>query len=246
MHVRGVGILALALLLSATVSGRAQFAQPNSPSPGFVSPYEIMYSLRSAGFDPLAPPLREGPTYVARAADDRGILVRVVLDARTGAIRDVTRIMSGPGTYGLGAYGGGPGTYGDGTYGEVGMLPPPDERPPPYGEPPEFDAPELPPGEEEGTAPGPALPSARPVARPTVKILLPLPRSRPAVLASSPAIAAKPELTSSDTSVAKPNTKPAVVDQKPDAKTDVTSTIAPAAPVPAKSGKAPVGPPIND
>jgi hypothetical protein len=235
-------------------------APPSSQPSGFVSPYEIMYSLRSAGFDPLAPPLREGPTYVARAADDRGILVRVVLDARTGAIRDVTQIVAGPGTYGRepGAYGGGPGPYGDepGTYGDgagtyggraygaVGMPPSP------YGEPPEFDASEEPLGAEEG-APRSALPSPHPVGRATVAILPPLPRPRPApapaVLASShPSDAAKPQPASSDVAVAKPDPKPAAADQKPDAKPDVTSTVAPATPVPAKPGKAPVGPPIND
>ena len=58
-----------------------------------------MRTLRSAGFDPLAPPLREGTIYVARATDYRGILMRVVLDARTGAIRDANRIVPGPGNY---------------------------------------------------------------------------------------------------------------------------------------------------
>ena len=64
-----------------------------------------MRTLRSAGFDPLAPPLREGTIYVARATDYRGILMRVVLDARTGAIRDANRIVPGPGNY-AGPYGG--------------------------------------------------------------------------------------------------------------------------------------------
>jgi hypothetical protein len=35
-----------------------------------------------------------------RATDFRGILMRVVIDARTGAIRDVSRIVPGPGRYG--------------------------------------------------------------------------------------------------------------------------------------------------
>jgi hypothetical protein len=253
MHARTVGLLALALLLSATGSGRAQFAQPSSPPPsGFVSPYAIMYTLRSAGFYPLAPPLREGATYAARAADDRGTLVRVVLDARTGAIRDVTRIMPGPGAYGggPGVYRGGPGPYegrpryGGGPYGDVGMLPPPDDGPQPYGEGPEFDASEAPPGEEEmvprSVLPGPP----HPAARPTVTILLP--RPRPTMLASHPADAAKPELTSNDAPSATRDAKPAATDQKPEAKADVTSTVAPAAPIPVKPGKAPAGPPIND
>jgi hypothetical protein len=247
MRVTVAGILALTSLLSATASGRAQMAPPSSPPPGLVSPYEIMYALRSAGFDPVAPPLREGTTYVARAADDRGILVRVVLDARSGAIRDVTPIMPGSGAYGggPGIYGSRPGTYGGGAYGEADMQPPPDDMPPLYGEPPDSDSLDASLG-GEGVAPPSALPSPHPVTRPTVTILPPLPRPRPAVLASQPAAAANSELTASETAAGKPDAKPAAVAQKPDAKTDVTSTVAPAAPVPAKPGKAPAGPPIND
>jgi hypothetical protein len=90
----GIAAFALTVLLSAA-TGHAQVAPPVSD---FVPPYEIMRTLRSAGFDPLAPPLREGATYVARATDYRGILMRVVLDARTGAIRDANRIIPGPGS----------------------------------------------------------------------------------------------------------------------------------------------------
>ncbi|MGB6935932.1 MAG: hypothetical protein WBE14_04320, partial [Xanthobacteraceae bacterium] len=63
-------------------------------------PYEIARNVRRAGFDPLAPPMREGATYVVRATDFRGILMRVVVDAHSGAIRDVNRIVPGPGSYG--------------------------------------------------------------------------------------------------------------------------------------------------
>ena len=65
-----------------------------------MSSYEITRIARSAGFDPLAPPLREGTIYVLRATDYRGILMRVVIDAHTGAIRDANRIVPGPGRYG--------------------------------------------------------------------------------------------------------------------------------------------------
>jgi len=40
----------------------------------------------------MSRPLREGASYVLRATDFRGIPMRVVLDARTGVIRDATRI----------------------------------------------------------------------------------------------------------------------------------------------------------
>ncbi len=66
---------------------------PQPPMIGFVSPYEIMRTVRSAGFHPVSRPLREGTSYVLRATDFRGIPMRVVLDARTGVIRDATRIV---------------------------------------------------------------------------------------------------------------------------------------------------------
>ena len=93
--------------LFAAVPGRAQAPAPPPAAPpatqpvtGFVSSYEITRIARSAGFDPLAPPLREGTIYVLRATDYRGILMRVVIDAHTGAIRDANRIVPGPGRYG--------------------------------------------------------------------------------------------------------------------------------------------------
>jgi hypothetical protein len=120
----GIATLAVTFLLLAAAFGHAQApppllpAAPPPPVPGFVPPYEIMRTLRSAGFEPLAPPLREGATYVARANDYRGIPMRVVLDARTGAIRDANRIVSGPG-----------------SDEQLGMMPPyeesPDAAPPP-------------------------------------------------------------------------------------------------------------------
>jgi hypothetical protein len=110
-------VLPLALPLSASASADAQ-----TPVTGFVPPYEIVRTVRAAGFDPLAPPLREGTTYVLRATDFRGILMRVVVDAHTGAIRDANRIVPGPGLYGSGGYP--PGSYGPGGYGPGGYNPP--------------------------------------------------------------------------------------------------------------------------
>jgi hypothetical protein len=103
---RAFGVVLGACLFAAT-PGRAQVPAPPPAAPpvvqpvtGFVSSYEITRIARSAGFDPLAPPLREGTIYVLRATDYRGILMRVVIDARTGAIRDANRIVPGPGRYG--------------------------------------------------------------------------------------------------------------------------------------------------
>jgi hypothetical protein len=139
------------VLLAAPVPARAQ------APPGFVPPFEIARIARSAGFDPLAPPLREGTTYVVRATDFRGILMRVVIDARTGAIRDVSRIVPGPGRYGQ-------------FYG-----------PPSLYDPSDFDAASIARGEPdmEPALGRPPLPRATAHALPETP---PLPRPRPAAL----------------------------------------------------------------
>jgi hypothetical protein len=170
------GAAALFVLLSAAVPGHTQTTAPPLPLPGFVPPYEITRIVRSVGFEPLAPPLREGTTYVVRVTDFRGILMRVVVDAHSGALRAVNRIVTGPE-----------------PYGPIGMLPPPYGVPPPYGppDPPEFVAPEGAPAEDSATLPQPPaapLPSGPPTLRPAAHALRsappPLPRPRPAEFAS--------------------------------------------------------------
>jgi hypothetical protein len=191
------------MVLLATTSGHAQAPAPQAQAPqaqapqaqapqaslppqaqqpvtGFVSPYEISRTARLAGFDPQAPPLREGTIYVLRATDYRGILMRVVVDARTGAIRDVNRIVPGPGSsgqLGLGPYGSPP-PYSYGPYG-----------PPPYGYPlfgelpadgvPDYGPPQ--PGSADAELPlrRPAIHSPHPAGSTT-----PLPRPRPAAVAA--------------------------------------------------------------
>ncbi len=269
MRVSVIGTLGLTFFILAVASGQAQvppLPQPAAsraapppllppPAPGFVSTYEIARTLRSAGFDPLAPPLREGTIYVARATDYRGVLMRVVLDARTGAIRDANRIVPGPGNYG-GPYGGvygeraygpydpGPydpdpddeddaGPYGPGLYGGPGMARLP------YGLPRDADAPAAP------VVPHPA----------TGASVTPLPRPRPPELASRKAADdAKPSATTAT------EAKPSVAaDPKPDIKPDPKPTVTTAAPVvspaaqaappptaPAKPGKAPSTLTINN
>jgi len=172
----------LLVLAAVPVHAQAPLALP-PPLPGFVLPYEITRIVRSAGFDPLAPPLREGTTYVVRATDFRGILMRVVVDARSGAIRAVNRIVAGPGPDGqLGML---PPPYGAPPLYEV---PPPYELPPAYGPPaygPIDAGPEVAPVEEGAAAPPALLPPAmRPVSHPLVSWPPPLPRPRPAELTS--------------------------------------------------------------
>src|SRR5262249_57525255 len=128
-------------LLSMVASFAESLPSSSPPAPlrGFVPPYEILRTVRSAGFEPLAPPLRQGSTYVVRAIDFRGVAMRVVVDARSGVIRDANRIVSGPGPYG--PYAPGP-VY----YGRFGP-------PPPYlGPPDELYIGEVAPSEDEPRA----------------------------------------------------------------------------------------------
>jgi hypothetical protein len=166
--------------------GASAFAQstlgavpaPSLPLRGFISPFETLRIVRAAGLDPLAPPLRQGTTYVVRAIDFRGVAMRVVVDARSGVIRDANPIVSGPGLYGPYA----PGPYGPVHFGRLG--------PPPYLGPPDelyVGAAELPPGEDE----------LRPLHGPrsgatTLIPVVPLPRPRPAGLAAAAASEVKP------------------------------------------------------
>jgi hypothetical protein len=229
IRVSGTAAFALAFLLLGGAFGHAQLPPPQlpppPPGPGFVPPYEIMRTVRAAGFDPLAPPLREGTTYVLRANDFRGILMRVVVDARSGAIRDVNRIVPGPGYYGR--------TFPvSSAYGAM-----PDDMTPPYSAQPDYGGFEPPPNMPSMPPAFPSrTPTARPVSRAAVTVVPPLPRPRPAELASrKPAGEAKPEVAPS-------------AEAKPDVKSDVTiaAPVAPSTPSLTKPGKAPSSLPIND
>ena len=183
--------LTVVFVFSAAAPGAAQAPQALPPLPGFVPPYEITRIVRSAGFDPLAPPLRQGATYVVRATDFRGILMRVVVDGRSGAIRAVNRIVAA-----------------SEAYGPVETLPPPYGGPPAYVEqaPPEFAPSRIVPIERSIA---PDLPSAAPsiallpAARPAISGFPPLPRPRPAELASRKAA------DESKPAVGKPSASPA-------------------------------------
>lgn len=157
MRVSVIGAAALSLLLLAVAPSHAQAQSQPTPLPGFITSHEVTRIARSAGFEPVAPPLREGTTYVLRAMDFRGILMRVVVDARSGAIRAVNRIVAGPGFYGP----------------PIGMAAP-------YGYPDGYGL-GMAPGDEIVTPPMPPF-----VGRTAVHPLLtpPLPRPRPHALAS--------------------------------------------------------------
>jgi hypothetical protein len=202
---RAFGVVLVACLLAAT-PGRAQVpAPPPAPPPvtGFVSSYEITRIARSAGFDPLAPPLREGTMYVLRATDYRGILMRVVIDARTGAIRDANRIVPGPGRYGQ--FYGAASLYDPADLAEPVIVPSTVEMEPPL-----------------------ARHGATRSAMPEIP---PLPRPRPAALASRKPLddgnpAAKARAIAGPKSVTTPGAAP---DAKPQINSEVITTAPPAA-----------------
>ena len=235
----GAGVLFVACLFAAA-PGRAQViaqvpAQASVPPPaaspvtqpvtGFVSSYEITRIARSAGFDPLAPPLREGTTYVLRATDYRGILMRVVIDAHSGAIRDANRIVPGPGRYGQ-------------FYGVPALYDPAD-----------LDAPTMVPSTAE-MEPAPVRPLApRGVMRSAMPEIPPLPRPRPAALASrKPLDDANPKVqpiadSKSVTPAAPPTAKPQI-------SSEATTTAPPASAAPTTPGAPKKSPaivePLND
>lgn len=198
-------VLAAGFSFAQSSSGPSPSSPQSLPLRGFVPPYEILRTVRAAGFDPLAPPLREGTTYVVRAIDFRGVAMRVVVDARSGAIRDANRIVSGPGLYGPYA----PGPYPPLVYGRLAAppYPPPndlDDNEPTYGRPPYVGGSKSPPSEQShftgiGLVPLPRprpasleAPDAgerKPMARPDVAISAPLPpTSQPSSSPSKPSI----------------------------------------------------------
>ena len=166
VRVSVVGVAAFCFLLLAAAPGHAQ--APPLPFPGFITSHEVTRIARAAGFEPVAPPLREGTTYVLRAMDFRGILMRVVVDARSGAIRAVNRIVAGPGFYGP----------------PIGMAAP-------YGFPDGYGL-GMSPGDEIDAAPTPPMPPF--VGRTAVHpgVTPPLPRPRPALASHRPVDEVKP------------------------------------------------------
>lgn len=195
--------IALAFCFLSAVPGFAQsppspsLSAPQTPLRGFVPPYEILRTVRAAGFEPLARPLREGTTYVVRAIDFRGVAMRVVVDARSGAIRDANRIVAGPGAYGPYA----PGPYATVYYGRLAAPPPyglPEEVEPGYARPPYAGTSELSAGERH-------LPGVN---------LVPLPRRRPASLAAAAASEKKP-IARPDVATSTPATPQSGLSNKP-------------------------------
>lgn len=196
-------VLGAVTALAQSPPTASPLAPQSAPLRGFVPPYEILRTVRAAGFDPLAPPLREGTSYVVRAIDFRGVAMRVVVDARSGAIRDANRIVSGPGLYGPYA----PGPYPPAPYGRFGpprYLAPPDEVAA-YGRPPYVGASEVPLNDQDelrGLAPARSQYSA---GASLVPSLVPLPRPRPAGLSAGFAAAGGDTKSGDTKSIVKPD-----------------------------------------
>jgi hypothetical protein len=227
-----------------------------APLPGFVPPYEITKIVRAAGYDPLTRPRREGTTYVVRATNYRGILMRVVVDARSGAIRAVNRIVPGPAPYGvvgmmappyggpydppIGPLPGPPPPYAAAPYGPSPgprpPYPPPPYPPPYYDGPPGYGmAPDMlepmegPGGPMEAdlnTPPPPPVAHSHPY--PAAPSGPPLPRSRPSESATHEA---KPPRTEKpiETPVIKSAPAPGAATVTPAAPPTLPATPAPAA-----------------
>jgi hypothetical protein len=140
----GAAAIFLCCLLLAAAPGRTDPVAP-APPLGLMQPFEINKIVRDAGFTPLGVPHRKGTTYVLRAIDSRDILMRVVIDARSGAISAVNRFVPATpdGVIGM--------MPPDGAQGPLRSLPGP---PPPEPLPPPRKAlPDEPPGTPPGSPP---------------------------------------------------------------------------------------------
>ncbi len=242
---------ALSVLFVTAALGETQAPLPPLGA-GFKSRYEIAARVRAAGFDPLAPPLREGTTYVLRATDYRGVLMRVVVDARSGAIRAVNRIVPGPASGQVGMI--------DSPYGPLpypayaarpsyGPYGPPPYRPP-YG-PPAYESPADGPAELDTPAlaqwgerivPPMPIPHAPRATAPATAASPPLPRPRP------PALASQKPSDDTTSSVAVPSTTPTAPAAKPaePPSSRATAPNAPPPPTTANKAAAPPLPPLPD
>ena len=265
----GTAALSLCLVILADSVGYAQ-SPPSAPPPaggaaplpGFVPPYEITKIVRAAGYEPLTRPRREGTTYVVRATNYRGILMRIVIDARSGAIRAVNRIVPGPGPYGvigvmgppppyggpydppIGPLPGPPPSYPAGPYGPLTGPPPPYpppyyDGPPGYGMSPDMLEPMEPPGgpmeADLNTPPPPPVTRSHPY--PAAPSGPPLPRSRPS---ESAAHEAKPPRAERplETPAIKSAPGPGAASETPAA-----PPVGPATPAPAAAPPVPPSPP---
>jgi hypothetical protein len=100
-----IGGLGVTLMVAAWAGGTAsaQYVSPNGYPYAYpyhvvphqrtdaLAPDEILAIVRSMNFVPVARPVWTGPLYIVRATNRRGEVMRVVLDARSGALISVRR-----------------------------------------------------------------------------------------------------------------------------------------------------------
>jgi hypothetical protein len=220
-HVAAAGRLAvLSGALGSLVAIGAPHAQPVYVAPGYVAPgsgygepglpaYAIMSIVRSTGLTPLTRPMRRGSNYVLVAIDRSGRQMRLVVDARRGAILNMRPAVAAAPPY----YGPYPGPYGAVPSGAPAYGAPLYGAAPPYGqaaapiEPPVTAAPPaeaplaLPPAPR--SIPHAANDAAAPTPRANTKLANaptgivsipdppapPLPRPRPALASSGTSLA---------------------------------------------------------
>jgi len=168
-------IVACALVAAAPAVAQPMGPRGTEPPYGYgagppsyedaLPPYEILASVRSAGFRPLSRPVRRGPVYVVFAADRYLVDVRVMVDARTGRVVSATRLA--------GALSGGPGYDGHDVMPRSQTLGyPPLADHPPRG----YERPPVPPANVPGV---PDVPPTADAGRHLPSARAPLPRSRP-------------------------------------------------------------------
>lgn len=82
---RLVGLAVAGLLLGAAPAAAQYIPRPMVPI-GPPSAYDVAEIVQAMGLDPVGAPMRSGPFFVQRAADDFGRVLRVTVDARRSQV----------------------------------------------------------------------------------------------------------------------------------------------------------------
>jgi hypothetical protein len=100
-------IVANSLAVAALGALQILPAPAQTPGADAMPPYEIVTAVRSMGLNPLGRPARQGPYYVLRAIDMRGVEMRVIADSQFGDILSIQPVRQ-PASYNAPRYDGGP------------------------------------------------------------------------------------------------------------------------------------------
>ena len=88
---RLVGLAVAGLLLGAVPASAQYIPRPAVPI-GPPSAYDVAEIVHAMGLDPIGAPMRNGPFFTQRAADDLGRVLRVTVDARRSQVVAVEAI----------------------------------------------------------------------------------------------------------------------------------------------------------